>query len=630
MKFQLRSNEQSINRCVWFLIATYIIIFCYFSFLKLISFSYGDFDLAVDEQFLWNLGWRGSFYSSILGTNFFGNHLHFIIIFLLPFYKLLPYSLTLLWLQTFILALGAWPLYLLAKNVLSPSWGLLAVFAYLLYPPLAYTNLFEFHPVVFVVFFLLFTLYFYHTRRFVLFVVFLAICLLCQENVSLGIAVLGIYAWAQRRSKKWILTPLIFGTVYFIFAVKVLLPFFNKNTLHFLLLYRHFGSSYSEIFSNILLHPLGTFSYILQAEKLHYLFNLFAPLGLISLLSPISLLPAIPFFLQHLLSNRSTEITVYFHYAAELIPFIFTAFIFGIKRALSFAVFKKKSYLLALCLSGALILGSLRLWPHFTQAAANQWQVDTKDRIKKFFLKKIPPQAPVIATFEFLPFLAHRSGLYSFHHVYGGFHTISAKPYVLPSDIEYALLDFSDELTFGARGFFSPQGYENLRNFLSSGSWGIVNAVDSIVLFKKGEKRDIFLYKVMDVPPQPENKAGYVIENGIEFLGYDVLEDEGRFKVIFYWHCLEKIDKDITVFFHLVDSEGRIIYESLIPLCYRIYPTTAWAAGEYIREVKFLPFIQEVKTKGARWKMGFYNFLSGKGYPVIEKDTFGRIELNLK
>jgi len=54
----------------------------------------------------------------------------------------------------------------------------------------------------------------------------------------------------------------------------------------------------------------------------------------LSFLSPLHLLPSLPLFMQHLLSNRPQETNISFHYAAELIPFIILAFIFGVRKLL--------------------------------------------------------------------------------------------------------------------------------------------------------------------------------------------------------------------------------------------------------------------------------------------------------
>lgn len=622
-------EEYKADRYVWIFIGLYIIVFISLSYFKLNSFSYGDFDLAIMEQILWNM-WQGSLFNSILGVDFLGNHLHFILFLLAPFYKIYPHTMLLLGAQSLFLGLGAWPVYLLAKKELKATLALFVSLMYLFYPPLAYLNLFEFHPVAFSTFFLLFTFYFFYCRRFLLFCVFMILALLCQENIALGIAGIGLYALVLKRSWKWVLTPFISAVIYFFIGVFILLPFFNKHTLCFISLYSHFGSSYSEIFTHLLIHPLETFKILFQSHKLYYLMELFAPLSFISFLSPATLIPLVPFLLQHFLSSRFNEITIYFHYTAELIPFIFVSFIFGFKRLLMFKKIENFSWSIVFWLGLIFVLGNLWLGPYFClpRAVSEEWVPNAKDLIKREFLLEIPPKAAVVTTFEFLPFLTQRTDLYSFHHVYYGFYTMSNKPYVLPAKVSYALIDFNDKLTFS--GFFSSCGYKNLVPFLKEGAWGVVDVLDSIVFFKKGFKDGVRLWSILNAPPKPEIKTCYVIENAVEFLGYDTEEEGDRIKVVFYWRCLKKTNKDISVFFHLVDKKGCVLYETLIPLCWRAYPTYVWKKEEYIQETKFLPFADLVKEGLGRWKMGFYDFLTHRGYMVNSSDILGRIDLDVE
>jgi len=157
----------------------------------------------------------------------------------------------------------------------------------------------------------------------------------------------------------------------------------------------------------------------------------------------------------------------------------------------------------------------------------------------------------------------------------------------------------------------------------------VVDLLGSVVLLKNGEKSAISLYEVLNNAPVPKNQTAYSIANSLELLGYDVAKESGKWRVTFYWHCLHKTDKDISVFFNLEDKDGRVIYESFAPLCYRIYPTYAWREGEYIKETKFLPFAGDLKKQQTLWKMGFYDFQTGEGYIANDRDIFGRIDLNL-
>ncbi|MFQ5681104.1 MAG: DUF2079 domain-containing protein [Candidatus Omnitrophota bacterium] len=624
-KASFRGRGRWAGLCAGSFIFAYVFVFYYLSYLKYTSFTYNDFDLAINAQILWNMG-QGSLYNSILGTSFLGNHLHFVLFLILPVYKIFPSPLTLLFLQALALGLSAWPLFLLARRVLGPGWAVLSCFAYLFYPPLAYVNLFEFHPVVFSTLFLSFMLYFYHKRSFAPFALFMFLAMACQENIPLAVAALGVCSLVSRRPKRWVYLPLICGGAYFLAAVFILLPRLSQNKLQFINLYGHLGRTYPQIALNILIHPIMVAKILFSGRNLLYLLKLFTPLSFIPLLSPLALAAAAPFFLQHMLSQRPNETFIYYHYTAELIPFIFVAFVLGLARVKALCRQALARRLVGLGLVAICVGGSLWLGPHFSLGGrARQWRKDTKDGIKEYFLQKISRDDSLVATFEFLPFLAHRRDLYSFHHVYMGRYTMSRRPYKLPQGARYALLDFSDYLTF--KGFFSPRAFENLDGFLRGGQWGLVESLDSFVLLERKAGGRPLLYGVSQERPQPKHNPALKVGETIEFIGYDVTARRGRLEVVFYWHCLRRPQRDISLFFHLVDDKGRVIYKTTIPLCWRAYPTTAWRPGEYIWDRKVLPLFSPTGKKAATWKMGAFDFSTGQLIPLDKAAPLGRIDI---
>jgi len=627
MHFKTEITESKTKLIAWVFILVYIIYFFIASFLKFNSFSYYDFDLAIHSQILWNI-LGGSIYNSILGVDFLGNHAHFISFLIAPLYKMLPHPLTLLFLQAAALGLAAYPLYLLAKLQLGPKWALLVSTVYLLYPALGYTNLFEFHPTVFATLFIFFMLYYFYKNRFGFFLLFMILAMLCQENIPLAIITMGFYALFKRRKAKWVLPPILIGGAYFILCLRWIMPYFNKNTIQFIAIYSHLGNSYAEILANIIKHPLEIMKIMFLKQKLFYLNDLFGPLCLFPLLSPLSLLPVIPLLAQHLLSLRDTETTIYYHYAAEMIPFIFLALIFGIKNILSFGWLRKRQYILAMLLLCVSLIYNFHLGPHFKlfKQFNTVFKADELDREKQAILAKIPSQAAVVATFEFLPRLSHRRQLYSFHHVYMGFHTLSNQPYNLPETVNYALLDFGDKLILDS--FYTPDRYQNVEKFISQGKWGVSEVRDNIVLFRKNTENKYYLYSALLHSPEPKTSIHTLIDGDIELLGFDLGGiNNNILEMTFYWQSMRKTKNDINVFFDFIDKQGRLVYRILRPICYRIFPTNAWEPGQLVKEKKYLVLPARMKGRGYLLKMGFYNFVTGQLCANNSNDALKRVDM---
>ena len=175
-----------------FLAAAYIIFICFVCTLRYRAFDYVDFDLAVHAQTAYNII-HGSIQSSILGIPFLGNHLNLILFLIAPIYAAFSTPLTLLLVQALFVGLGVVPLYLLAKEVLNRGFAFLFCILYLLYPALTFVTQYEFHPVSLTIFFILFMFYYFEKSKFVPFIIFMFLSLLCKENISVGIFFFGLY-----------------------------------------------------------------------------------------------------------------------------------------------------------------------------------------------------------------------------------------------------------------------------------------------------------------------------------------------------------------------------------------------------------------------------------------------------
>ena len=102
---------------------------------------------------------------------------------------------TLLILQAVIVALGAIPLYAVARFKQFGSWAALAfAAAFLLNPTIQAANWLEFHPVTLVPTFLIAAFYFLVTGRTGWFALFAVLAASCKEEIALLVFMLGLYA----------------------------------------------------------------------------------------------------------------------------------------------------------------------------------------------------------------------------------------------------------------------------------------------------------------------------------------------------------------------------------------------------------------------------------------------------
>jgi uncharacterized membrane protein len=575
-------------------------------------------------QVMWNII-HGSIYNSILGVDFPANHMHLISFLLAPVYAVFPHPFTLLFLQSLALGMGAYPLYLIAKSALGHKWALVISVMYLTYPCVSFVNLYEFHPVAFSTIFLLFMLYYFERNRFGMYLLFMFLAMSCQENIPLVIAAMGIYSLLRRRKLRWIFVPILSGAIYFSLCVSVLMPYFNNNTMNFLGLYSHLGGSYGEIILGIIKNPIGILKLMFTRHKIAYLNKLFAPVLYIPLLSPVSLFPLLPLFFQHLLSNRVQETFIHYHYTAEMIPFIFLGLVYGAKNILSLGWLRERQRMFAGFLFLFACVCSLHLGPYIRlmREAPLVLERDYADIQKERFLRKVPADAAVVSTFEFLAHLVNRRRLYSFHPAYTGTYTFSSKSYYLPEDTEFALVDFKDR-TFWVD--YKPDRYKNILQALDPNQWGVCDVEDTIVLFQKGIKSKYKLYDVLASEPSPQHELSGVLGGEIKLLGYDLKEGEnGCLQIVFYWKAISQTKADINMSFFAVDQKGSIVQVVEMPLCYRIYPTNAWQKGQFIAESKYLVFPYYLPVGKYTLIMGVFDKITGQAYKSDPSDKFGQI-----
>ncbi|MDQ7028810.1 MAG: DUF2079 domain-containing protein [Ardenticatenia bacterium] len=119
--------------------------------------------------------------------------------FLAPLYRLWPSPVLLLIVQTLALALSAWPLYLTLKRWLDDEWTAAALtWAYVVYLPLHYVTMFDFHPTALMPVFLTTAIYAAERRRWRLYALALLGALISRADaafVALGLGLL--FAWRR-------------------------------------------------------------------------------------------------------------------------------------------------------------------------------------------------------------------------------------------------------------------------------------------------------------------------------------------------------------------------------------------------------------------------------------------------
>ena len=368
------------------------------------------FDTGIYDQGLWLLSRFERPFVTVMGRNLFGDHTSFILLPLVPVYWLIPSVKVLLWAQAAALGAGAVPTFLLAREKLRNEMlaAMLAI-AYLLQPVLGWTNLEHFHPDVFEVPLVLFALLFMTRERWIPFLVCVGLLLLVKEDALLLAFPLGIYV-AIKHDRRVGIATCVGSLLYAAAALWWILPALNGvGTLNSWRV--PFGGP-SGLLRTAITHPGRVISHMTTPDKIWYVWQLFAPLGLLAAAAPRVLLIGAPALGSNLLSTFLYQHDIQFHYSTLIFPVIVAASIYGIARWPSAADRKR----LVWAVLGAAVV-TAHLWGPTPLGRHEATFADPDAPIVRHFrdaARQVPDDAVVSVHYAWLPQIDHREEVYMF------------------------------------------------------------------------------------------------------------------------------------------------------------------------------------------------------------------------
>ncbi|MFQ5710340.1 MAG: DUF2079 domain-containing protein [Candidatus Geothermarchaeales archaeon] len=442
------------------MVASFTVFFSYYNIMKHYSFMTYMLDLGINIQMLF-ITINGEILNFVVW-------LRPIMYLILPFYALMPRAELLLTIQPLIVALGAFPLYLLARDELANRGaGLCFAALYLLYPPIHGLTSFDFHVHAFIPLFVLFALYFYKKQVYSKCVFFIIMAVMTIEYVYPVILFLGIYFLVTRQYRvlKFVRSGKV--NIRVIGNVRIILTTLTIScimTLYFFFIRSRFFYDFSQAFFS------GFITTSFQ-DKFNYVIKLFGPLGFSPLLSPLELLPSLPWFMYSFWSAEREYVMIYNQYSAFVAPFIFFASIKGIKAIIS----DNKARILLrvfVFLFISIVLFNFTSSPLLISPALTKpWPtIGEREIVLSNLVSSIPQNASVLTQNNIAPHLANRYGLFS-------------SPAHLKGPVDYILVDTKNP--FFMNGPPNPPVGVGLQKVLEKWSYTVVFEYDGIFLYKR-------------------------------------------------------------------------------------------------------------------------------------------------
>jgi uncharacterized membrane protein len=478
------------------------------SYARWAGFQYRTFDLAYYVQGLWQLI-HGRFDGSVIGVPLLGNHVEPIVLLIAPVFFLFRHPMLLVAVQNLALAAMGPVAFDIAKRLgLNSKGALLLGAAVLLTPATGYVALHEFHPEALTAPFLLLMLHARLRQTLRAHWGWLIALLACKENMALLVAAYcAVHLVLERKRgwgelRAWYGWPMAVAVGWFLVCAKIITPALNPGSIDYLALYDRLGSSAGDILIHAITHPARIgHSLFVSFTQGNLVWALLLPFLALPLVRPRWLLIAAPILLQHLLSWRSSEWTIYFHYAAPVIPLFWIALaegLAGIERVqrIPSGICRSMPWLVLLaCVVAQIILGPAGEIAGTTA----DWFRDKENRARKTaFLRQIPREASLLAPLPYLSHLAMREKLYSLHYILKGLKTLSRASYEPPPPTDFVLIDYQDSATFDpGAGYYHPamktveekvipSSDQLLHEFLAGAAW-TAGASNELTLLRRGK-----------------------------------------------------------------------------------------------------------------------------------------------
>ncbi len=582
----------ALNPWLWLVIFFTFALLAWLSVAAYRGYNLRTFDLGAISQAIWQATRGTPLVYTHMGVPLsrLAEHVEIIYFLLAPVYALRPSPETLLILQALFYALGALPVYVLARRRLGNNWlALLLAVVYLFYPVGQTAVLFEFHADTIAAPLLMFAIEAADRRHWQSYWVWLFLALASKFYVSVPVTMMGLLFWwrGERRLGKWTAAA---GIGWFLFSFGLVRALFApaEDAAN---LKATPGSYFNFYFGQISVMGQSALPRLLNAV-LVYLPSLF--LGVFAwewlIVASSTIVPVL------LSSGIGPSYSYVFHHYVLAVPFLVTAVIYGAetRRKREAAAPKKRLFpwqswvVLTLLVTLALnfMFVNVPRDPNYYLSAgregrtANVYRITERDVLKSEWLAEVVPDEAAVAANRLLGVhLINRAEFYLTRPL--------KKPLaellpVLDYVVVDALFDYdittADQIDNGGVDW----DWEPIALLMQSPGWQLQQARDGLLLFGRegaGLAQAVAGETAVNTPPLLTQ-----FDDAIGLVGCQAAEAEGdKWQMTCEWVALRPLAQE-PQYFAVTRIEGvengRIVHLPTLTL----YPTQEWDEGQIIRE----------------------------------------------
>lgn len=378
---------------IWFLIIIFSFAYSFYSLIRHRRLESLVFDLGIYDQMIWLASQGKRLYSTILDMPFFADHFTISLVLLSPLFWLWNNVKALLIFQAVFVSIGAYPIYLLAKQKTKDKMvALCLALAYLMFYGIQNAIAYDFHPIVLATALLAWLFYFYNLKKWRLFWPILILILGLQENFALLTMGLGAFLFFQYKDYRRGIIISLLGLSWFLTVIYIIVPFSGHNNFFYMPLHLANKSLWEML--KMMIYPESKIMVIL-ASLLGF--------GLLPVFSPFIFI----FFLEEAIqrfvgSPFATRWVTEYQYNAIFAPIMAVGFLDAYQRYFS----KKKRIVIFMLLMG-IILTQLVFKPGLSNYLKPGFFKQTRENVDKL-LAFIPKNSSVATTNNLGAHLSHR------------------------------------------------------------------------------------------------------------------------------------------------------------------------------------------------------------------------------
>jgi len=452
-------------------VASTLVLF-FFSSLRHSLFYSGAGDLGIFDQGVYLISQgvvpNSSLINQKIDIHILADHAAFVLYPLSIFYRIYSDVHLLLFIQAISLASGAIPVYKLAdQKGLSHNQGYLLALVYSLSPLIFNANLFDFHPDVIAVPFLLWSVFWARLNKLLLFCLSVIVIVSCKAVFSLTIIAMGVWLFIFEKKQIMGAIAVVCGVIWFVVATQIIIPVIGgeaASIARHVGRYSSLGSSYSEMLVNLFTKPNLILGKIFSIDGLIYLLLLFAPfIWLLRYANFSPLISSLPTMVMCILSDDPQQRYLANQYSLPVLPFLVLVAI----SSLGVIDIKKRWYLQLISFWAVIafvVMSRLNLFTGEYLQSVDTWQSNNE----AIALVK-NTKGSILTTHEIAPHVTHRSQVK-----------------LAFSNLNHQLEDF-DYILLNTR----HPGYKSDRNYAIS----LVEQAKRIPSFKlEYQKDDVYLF----------------------------------------------------------------------------------------------------------------------------------------